>query len=139
MIRYVLDTDHVTLHFRGNSQVLHKLTLTSPDEIATTTITAEEQLRGRLAQIKKASTTEALAIAHQSFRQAIYDLAKLNILEFNSAAITIFEELKRQRFRVGSQDLRIAAIAIANGAILVTRNRVDFEQITGLKIEDWTI
>jgi len=139
VIRYVLDTDHVTLHFRGHSQVGQKLTLIPSDEIATTTITAEEQLRGRLAQIKKTSTTDALAIAHRRFRQAIYDLAKLNILEFDSAAITIFEDLKRQRLRVGSQDLRIAAIAIANGAIVVTRNRVDFEQIAGLKIEDWTV
>ena len=129
MIRYVLDTDHVTLHFRGHSQLGQKLALITPDEIATTTITAEEQLRGRLAQIKKASNTEALAMAHRRFRQAIYDLAKLNILEFDSAAITVLKDLKRQRLRAGSQDLRIAAIAIANGAIVVTRNRVDFGQI----------
>ena len=139
MIQYVLDTDHVTLHFRGHSQVGQKMTLIPPDEIATTTITAEEQLRGRLAQIKKASTTEALAMAHRRFRQAIYDLAKLNILELDSAAITIFEDLKRQRPRIGSQDVRIAAITIANGAVVVTRNRVDFGQIAGLKIEDWTV
>src|SRR5262249_7943530 len=73
------------------------------------------------------------------FRQAIYDLAKLNILELDSAAITIFEDLKRQRPRVGSQDLRIAAVAIANRAVVVTRNRVDFGQIAGLQIEDWTV
>ena len=139
MIRYVLDTDHVTLHFRGHSQLGQNLALIPPNEIATTTITAEEQLRGRLAQIKKASTTEALAMAHRRFRQAIYDLAKLNILELDSAAITIFEDLKRQRPRVGSQDLRIAAVAIANGAVVVTRNRVDFGQIAGLQIEDWTV
>ena len=115
------------------------MALIPSDEIATTTITAEEQLRGRLAQIKKASTTEVLAIAHRRFRQAIYDLAKLNILEFDSAAIAVFKDLKRQRPRAGSQDLRIAAIAIANGAIVVTRNRVDFGQIAGLQIEDWTV
>jgi len=115
------------------------MTLIPPDEIATTTITAEEQLRGRLAQIKKASTMEALAMGHRRFRQAVCHLAKLNFLEFDSAAITIFEDLKQQRPRVGSQDLRIAAIAIANGAIVVTRNRVDFGQIVGLKIEDWTV
>lgn len=139
MIRYVLDTDHVTLQFRGHSQVGQKLALIPPDEIAITTITAEEQLRGRLAQIKKASTPDTLASAHRSFRHAISYLAKLNILEFDSAAITIFEDLKRQRPRVGSQDLRIAAVAIANGAIVVTRNRGDFGQIPGLKIEDWTV
>ena len=115
------------------------MALIPPDEISTTTITAEEQLRGRLAQINKASTTEALAMGRRRFRQAIYDLVKLNILELDSAAITIFEDLKRHRPRVGSQDLRIAAIAIANGAIVVTRNRVDFGQIADLQIEDWTI
>ena len=67
MIRYVLDTDHVTLHLRGHLQVGQKLTLIPPDEIATTTITAEEQLRGRLAQIKKASNTEALAVGAAGF------------------------------------------------------------------------
>jgi len=63
---------------------------------------------------------------HHRFRQVTYDPVKLNILELDSAAITIFEDLKRQSPRVGSQDLRIAAGAIANGAIVVTRNRVDF-------------
>jgi len=66
-------------------------------------------------------------------------LANLNFLEFDSAAITIFEDLKRHRPRSGSQDLRIAAIVIANVAVVVTRNRVDFGQIAGLKIEDWTV
>ena len=41
--------------------------------------------------------------------------------------------------RVGSQDLRIAAIAIANDGILVTRNRRDFEKVPNLAIADWTI
>ena len=71
--------------------------------------------------------------------RCVAESSQLNILEFDSAAITIFGDLKRQRPHVGSQDLRIAAIAIANGAIVVTRNRADFEQIAGLKIEDWTV
>src|SRR5262249_682063 len=109
----VLDTDHVTLHFRGHSQLGQKLGLIPPDEIATTTISAEEQLRGRLAQMKNASTTEALAMAHQRFRQAIYDLAKLNILELDPAAIRNAEDWRRRDDRQVGQGERGAGVGIA--------------------------
>jgi len=35
-------------------------------------------------------------------------------------------------------DLKIAAIVLANGATLLTRNLADFSGIRGLAVEDWT-
>lgn len=35
-------------------------------------------------------------------------------------------------------DLKIAAIAIVNNAILISRNLADFEQIPNLTVQDWT-
>ncbi|HAA29939.1 MAG TPA: nucleic acid-binding protein, partial [Cyanobacteria bacterium UBA8553] len=41
--------------------------------------------------------------------------------------------------RIGTQDLRIAAIAICRNGIMVTPNRRDFERVPGLVFEDWSI
>jgi len=136
---YVLDTDHLSLHLRGHQQVRERLASIAPDQVAITIITAEEHLRGRLAQVNKAVPGDARTTAYTYLHKAITDLAKLNILDYDTAADTIYQELKRQRLRVGSQDLRIAAITLANQGCLVTRNRSDFERIPGLRSEDWTI
>ncbi|MEJ1935439.1 type II toxin-antitoxin system VapC family toxin, partial [Nostoc sp. NIES-2111] len=62
-----------------------------------------------------------------------------NILGFNEAAFDIYNELLKQKIRVGTQDLRIAAIAISLNCTLVTRNLKDFEKVPNLKIVDWSI
>ncbi|HLV81055.1 MAG TPA: type II toxin-antitoxin system VapC family toxin [Chthonomonadaceae bacterium] len=61
------------------------------------------------------------------------------ILPFEDAAVSIFQSLWLQRLRVGTMDLKIAAIALANDATLLTRNRSDFSKIPALRIEDWTL
>jgi tRNA(fMet)-specific endonuclease VapC len=40
---------------------------------------------------------------------------------------------------IGSYDLQIAAIALANNLTLVTHNMREFERIEGLQIEDWEV
>lgn len=42
------------------------------------------------------------------------------------------------RPRIGTMDLKIAAIALANDATLLSRNLRDFGKVPGLRVEDWT-
>jgi len=48
-----------------------------------------------------------------------------------------FVNLRRQGVRIGSMDLKIACIALAHDATLLTRNAADFAQVPGLRIENW--
>jgi predicted nucleic acid-binding protein len=53
--------------------------------------------------------------------------------------ITMEEVLggRTQHRRIGTNDLRIAAIVLEQRGILVTRNTNDFADITGLQLDDW--
>jgi tRNA(fMet)-specific endonuclease VapC len=60
------------------------------------------------------------------------------VLPFDDKPAQVYQELTNQKLRIGAQDLKIAAIVLANEAILVTANRRHFDQIPGLLIEDWS-
>jgi tRNA(fMet)-specific endonuclease VapC len=61
------------------------------------------------------------------------------MVSFATAAADIYDDLRQHRVRVGSMDLRIASIAIANPMTLLTRNQVNFARVPGLQFEDWTL
>ena len=50
----------------------------------------------------------------------------------------IWEELYNKRLTVGELDILIAAVCLVHGYTLVTNNTKDFENIEGLRLEDWT-
>jgi tRNA(fMet)-specific endonuclease VapC len=50
---------------------------------------------------------------------------------------TDVRQWRHQRLRMATHDLRIAAICVTHVAILITRNRRDFTQVPGLRVEFW--
>ncbi|MBI1761086.1 MAG: type II toxin-antitoxin system VapC family toxin [Acidobacteria bacterium] len=138
MIRYVLDTDHLSLAQRGHQLVTARLTATQPGAVAITIITAEEQLRGRFLQIRKFPNGLACVAAYRQLHETIADLNTLPILDFDPVAETLDQSLRKQWPRLDTQDRRIAAITLAQQCILVTRNAIHFGQIAGLTLQDWT-
>ncbi|MGG6269867.1 type II toxin-antitoxin system VapC family toxin [Leptolyngbya sp. AN03gr2] len=103
-----------------------------------TVISVEEQYAGRLAQIRKASTTEALVMAYRRLQQTYHLFTDLPVLEYSFTADQRFREYRSAGIRVGTQDLRIASIVLAQDGVLLTRNLRDFEKVPGLRIQDWS-
>jgi tRNA(fMet)-specific endonuclease VapC len=85
------------------------------------------------------SNSESLVRTYFEFEKILRDFSVMQLLSFDRKAAEVFDELNQQKLRVGSMDLRIAAIAIANQMTLLTQNTVDFERIPGLSIEDWLL
>ncbi|MFQ5631504.1 MAG: type II toxin-antitoxin system VapC family toxin [bacterium] len=139
MIPYVLDSDHLSLHQRGHEPLRRRLLTIHPDQIAITVISAEELLRGRLAQVRKAQGPETRVNAYKWLSKTIDFLCGFIILKFDEAADTHFQNLQAQKVRIGTQDLKIAALVRSQDATLVTRNRSDFAKVPSLKIEDWSV
>jgi tRNA(fMet)-specific endonuclease VapC len=63
----------------------------------------------------------------------------MGCLPFDETAANIFDELRAQKIRIGTNDLAIAAITLSVSGILITRNIVDFQRVPNLSLEDWTI
>jgi tRNA(fMet)-specific endonuclease VapC len=139
MTLWILDTDHLSLLQRGHSVVEQRIRNISVDDIAMTIISAEEQLYGRLNLIRRAKSPETLMCAYQWLQETLDDFKTANILDFNAQAISLYQELLNQKIRIGTQDLRIAAIALSVNGILITRNQRDFAKVPNLVFEDWSI
>jgi tRNA(fMet)-specific endonuclease VapC len=139
MIQYLLDTDHFTLHELCHSPLRQHLAAHPPDAIAISIVTAEEALRGRLALLAKNQRGAARLHAYAKLLETLRFLNTIPIVAFEQPAEDQFQQLKAQNIRVGTRDLKIAAVALANSLIVVTRNRRDFGRVPGLTLEDWTI
>ncbi len=139
MSLWVLDTDHISLFQRQHPKVLERLSNINPAYRAVTIITVEESVRGWLKTIKDAKTIDNLVKAYADLKETIEFFNAIYVLDFDQESGNYYTELKRQKIRIGTQDLKIASIVLSQQAILVTRNGKDFEKIPNLLIEDWTV
>ena len=141
MSRYILDTDCFSLWQQNHPMMVQRIEVNA-ENLAVTIVTVEEVIRGWFNVINQASApsqADKLVLAYTRLWDTLDDFKILNILKFDQNAFTIYTEFRRQKIRIGTQDLRIAAIVLANNAILVTRHNQDFSQVPDLVQEDWTI
>lgn len=138
----VLDTDCLSLLERErlleSSKLLRALDEHQSEEICTTIVTFEEQMRGWLSYIARCKEVSEQVVGYQRLHRFLESYRNTPVLDFDDKAALVFSNLRKRKIRIGTMDLKIAAIVIANKAILVTRNLSDFQQIPGLVAEDWS-
>jgi len=76
--------------------------------------------------------------AYAKLKVHLVSYRNILVLDFDESAANEFQRPRRLRIRIGTMDLRIAAIVLAQDATLLSRNLSDFRKVPGLKVEDWT-
>jgi tRNA(fMet)-specific endonuclease VapC len=109
------------------------------DQIATTIVNYEEQMRGWLEHAARANSRERLLNAYSRLWIHVETFRGIPLLPFDERAVDEFEKLQKARIRIGSMDLKIASIALANQAVLLSRNLSDFDKVPGQRVEDWSV
>ncbi len=104
----------------------------------TSIVSYEEQMRGWLSQIKSVRRADRQLDGYLRLERMLQYFCLTPLLSYDQAAMDHFQQLWTQRVRIGTMDLKIAAIAIANDATLLTRNLADFSKVPGLRYEDWS-
>ncbi len=135
----LLDTDHLTILQTPDAArritLVARLALATGEKIATTVVNVEEQMRGWMASIAKERQLRRQIRSYSRLAKLFRFYAGFEIVELDDAAIPHFEATGSSG--IGVMDRKIAAIALANDALLLTANRQDFERVPGLRFENW--
>ena len=126
----ILDSDVCIEILRGNVEVIERRRNVD-DEVATTWITAAELAYG--AEKSRDPERNVTLVTEFLATLPIVGLDRTAALEFGRRKA----KLERTGMRIADADLLIAAIALANGASVITGNRKHYERIEGLRTEDW--
>lgn len=140
---FVLDTDHLSLLQWPDSapghRIWQRICEIGSGRVLTTIITYEEQSRGWLSYKGRARTITEELEAYRLLRKHLENYRTIDVLDFDQEASWGYQRLQRLSLRIGSMDLKIAAIVLVHGATLLSRNLQHFRQIPGLKVEDWAV
>jgi len=136
----ILDTDHLVEYQKGTSAESLRLKERLAQQrhpFCITIISIEEIMRGWMAAIRRLREPSDQVNAYLKLRRLFQFFAVWHVLDFDRTAAREFDRLRVAKTRVGTMDMKIASIALAHRATLLTRNRSDFERIPELAIEDW--
>lgn len=128
---YLIDTDIIIFALRGDKTVLAKFEENKTIPISISMVTYAKLVFGA-----KQSQNEQTNMIKVNHIREIYPIEELNV-----GVMEVFADIKAKMYakaiRIEDMDLFIAATAMYNDLTLVANNTKHFENIPGLKLENW--
>ncbi len=136
----LLDTDHLSVltdrRAAGNAALVQRLEL-AEEPLAIPIVAVEEQCKGWLAKLGRTRDIHQQITPYERLAELFDFLSEWDIIALTEEAADGFARLRRQKIRIGSQDLKIAAIALAEKALLLSANLRDSQKVPELRVENW--
>ena len=117
------DTDIYSDLVKGIPSIVARMATVPVKEQFLPIVVVEEVVRGRLNAIRKAQvggSRLSLERAYELFAIALDDMRSLQILHYTTAADAVYRTLVAAKIRIGTRDLRIAAISSVGSIGLAT-------------------
>lgn len=142
-MKFLLDTDHISILQKQSgpefAALSNRILQQSPADLVFCVVSFHEQVLGCHSYITRARKPAEVVRGYAMLDRVLDAFAAAEVLPFDTAASAMFDNLTAQNMRLATMDLRIAAIALSRGLILLTRNAHDFGKVPGLSIQDWTV
>ena len=129
-MNFLLDTDICSAHMRRPAKLAHRF-VQYTRQIAISSVTLAQLYAG--------------AYKHSQLKRLLTLIADLlhevQVIDFDSACAEKFGQVRgtllQQGISVPTTDLMIATAALVHNLTLVTHNTADFQNIPGLRLDDW--
>ena len=129
---FLVDTDTCSAHFKGNARVTGRF-LQYMGQLNVSVVTLGELFTWALRA--KASPKRL-----QDINDLLNDVTVLNIaVDVSHKYGEVRAKLLDRGLPAPNMDLLNASIALVHNLTLVTHNTVDYQNITGLRLEDWMV
>lgn len=94
-------------------------------------------MRGCLAEINRHRNLVEQIPGYERLVGLLVFYQHWQVISLDFRAAQEFQRLRKQRTRIGTMDLKIAAITLVRGALLLSANLRDYRQVPGLRVENW--
>jgi tRNA(fMet)-specific endonuclease VapC len=139
---FLLDTDHISLALRGNPKIVSQLQNLRKSQWAVSVISIQEIFNGWISVLNDPRYKDQQVELYTRLWQSNEFFQRAQVLNFDASADTTYKQLLQKHPHLSKRrlekDVKIASVAIASQAIMVTRNQRDFTLIPGLQIQDWS-